>query len=42
MFTPHKQFQTCHAHGVIDADLSRSRRGIVKKATYERKLNMHR
>ena len=28
---PHKRFQTCHARGVIDADLSRSRRGIAEK-----------
>ena len=28
---PHKQFQTCHAIGVIDADLSRSMQEIVKK-----------
>ncbi|MGD8363907.1 MAG: hypothetical protein PVI36_03250 [Desulfobacterales bacterium] len=29
--TPHKRFQTCHAQGVIDADLSRTRRGIAGK-----------
>jgi hypothetical protein len=27
----HKRFQTCQGHGVIDADLSRSRWGIAEK-----------
>ena len=32
MCTPRKRFRrTCHVFNVIDADLSRSRRGIAKK-----------
>ena len=31
---PHKRFQTCHAQGVIDADLSRSRRGVAEKGHF--------
>ena len=31
---PHKRFQTCHAQGVIDADLSRSRRGNCGKMPF--------
>ena len=31
---PHKRLQTCHAHGVIDVDLSRIRRGIAEKGHF--------
>ena len=40
--TPHKRFQTCHARGVIDADLSRSRRGIAEKGHLWTETRSHR
>ena len=36
---PHKRFQTCHAQGLIDTALSRSRPGILEKGLLRSETN---